>query len=288
MQLECIVCGEESADVPLVAVPSNTRAFRHESHRVWRCPRCVCVHAYGKVDLDHYYADYPFHADAEPGWWGRAVLRNQVRRLRAAGLIKGQRVLDYGCGAGHLVRALRMHDHQAEGYDAYVPAFSDKSALIQTYDMVVSQDVIEHVLDPLAHLKALHEATAPGGLIAIGTPAAEHLDLKRPERFKHGLHQPWHRHILSSSALIEAGEARGWTVVTHYRTQYINTWLPTVNVAWLGVVVATSDGTIDAALEAPRLKLWLLLPLVAWIAFFGVLLAPKTDGMVVFRRGAEA
>ena len=53
-------------------------------------------------------------------------------------------VLDYGCGKGGLVKALRERGVPAEGYDPGVPEWETRSASTW-YDVVTAFDVLEHI-----------------------------------------------------------------------------------------------------------------------------------------------
>jgi SAM-dependent methyltransferase len=209
----CNICepgGVAIAQAELALVRPNIRRLQHESFNVWRCPHCRSIHAQGEVDLDVYYRAYPF-LSVKMDWRSRAMFDNQLSRLKRAGLSRRARVLDYGCGSGNFVRYLQSHGYsEATGYDAYSTAFGDRAVLERRYDCIISQDVIEHVAAPWELLRTFAELTSPGAIVAIGTPDAEAIDLNTPEDFKHALHQPFHRHILSTQALLGAGQKLGW------------------------------------------------------------------------------
>src|SRR5688500_16944675 len=98
----CNVCDPQGVFVakPETAiVRPNIRRLQNERFRVWRCPRCRSIHAEEDVDLDFYYRDYPF-LSLQMDWRVRAMYANQLARLKAAGLRRDMRILDYGCGAG--------------------------------------------------------------------------------------------------------------------------------------------------------------------------------------------
>lgn len=282
--MTCIVCGDASAPAETADVPSNVRAFRSESFAVWRCGACRTIHARDEVDLDRYYAGYPMH-DGGDGAAMRAFFGVQRRRLRSAGLADGANVLDYGCGAGAFVRYLEKARVHASGYDAYATAYADRAALARSYDAVVLQDLIEHVPDPSALLAEIDHLVRPGGIVLIGTPDADAIELGRVKRFTHALHAPYHRHILARQELVRRGEARGWSVVRVYRSHYANTARPFLNARFVHHYLRTRDNTLDAALDPPRPSLRLLIdPRTYVLGLFGVLSPPREDICVVFRK----
>ncbi len=282
----CCICGAAPAPVVETArVRSNVRAHRHEEFGLWRCGECRSIHALEPVELDHYYRDYPF-LRARPSRIVRYFHRRLWGRVRAAGAPARVRVLDYGCGAGVLVDDLRGAGVDAAGYDAYAPRFADRGPLARTHDVVLAQDVLEHVDDPRALLATFDRLCEPGGLIAIGTPDAAALDLRAPDRFVHSLHQPYHRHILSRAALDAAAAALGWRPIRRYPTSFTNTPVPTLNLPYLLRYLRAGDDTVDVAYDPPRVRLAMFRPGALFDALFGALRCPPTDGMSIYRKPA--
>jgi SAM-dependent methyltransferase len=281
----CNVCEPPAlAEAELAVVRPNIRKLKEERFAVWRCKRCGSIHAKDEVDLDRYYRDYPFFAVAMD-WRLRAMYRVLLRRLTRAGVRKSSRILDYGCGSGKFVQFLKEQGYeQAGGYDAYSEKFRDPSILERKYDCVVSQDVIEHVAEPWELLRTFAGLVEPGGIIAIGTPDAAAIDLDRADDYIHALHQPFHRHILSTNALLGAGRKLGWKLERYYPTMYINTLVPFINSRFVFHYLHCFDNTIDLFFEPVHLnspKLWSLQTF--FYGFFGYFLAPKTDVMAVFQ-----
>lgn len=111
--------------------------------------------------------------------------------VTAAGSIKGFEVLDFGCGDGAFSYALcqrgahvcgidlaaeaiefAKHRHREQGTSArffvescYETHFGDNS-----FDAVLSTDVIEHVQDQARFLAEIARVLRPGGLAVISTP----------------------------------------------------------------------------------------------------------------------
>ncbi len=285
----CNICSSDGGtDVERATVRSNVRKFREEKFAVWRCANCGSIHAADEVDLDHYYRHYPIHdlKQTKVDWMLRAMYRNQTRRLMRAGLQKEHHILDHGCGSGFLVDYLRNAGYpNAAGFDQYSQEFCDRRVLERTYDVVISQDVIEHVPEPWDLLNTLQGLSKPGAVIAIGTPNAEAIDLSRPEDRVHTLHQPYHRHIFSRAALLNAGEKMGWKLLRYYPTMYTNTLVPFVNTGFVTHYFSCHDDTLDLALEPIRMNSWRLwTPKTLFLALFGAFTAPETDVMAVFQR----
>lgn len=103
--------------------------------------------------------------------------------------LAGKRALDVGCGAGLLAEPLARLGASVTGLDAsaeVVQAARTHAAAGglaidyrvggiealsgETFDLVTSLEVIEHVADPAAFVRGLAEALAEGGLLVMSTP----------------------------------------------------------------------------------------------------------------------
>ncbi|WP_326523291.1 class I SAM-dependent methyltransferase [Sphingomonas sp.] len=121
-------------------------------------------------------------------WWYRArrdILADYVARY--AGLPKDARVLEIGCGTGHnlpmlasfgevdaieIDEAAREIASQRLGKPVGSAPLPELEGVPKgSYDMIAVLDVIEHIDDDVAALKAMAEALKPGGRILIAVPA---------------------------------------------------------------------------------------------------------------------
>jgi SAM-dependent methyltransferase len=286
-RLSCAACGAEGEHIAseMGTARCNVRAFREQSFEIWRCSECLSLHARDEVDLAHYYQGYPFHALPDD-WRLKVLYDQQLRRLRRVGVGPQHRILDYGCGGGGFVAHLRQRGFRHSfGYDRYSTEYGDASVLEGRYDCLLSQDVLEHVLEPQSLLDQFDRLVQPCGVVAIGTPNAEAIDLRKSQRYAHALHLPYHRHIFSKRALLAAGSSRGWQLERYYRTQYGNTAVPFMNSRFYLYYMRLGDDSLDYLLEPPKLApLLARLPVTLFWGIFGQFLAEETDVMAVFRR----
>jgi 2-polyprenyl-6-hydroxyphenyl methylase/3-demethylubiquinone-9 3-methyltransferase len=104
--------------------------------------------------------------------------------------LAGKSALDVGCGAGLLTEPLARMGADATGLDAapenvaaaalhaegqgltidYRAGSVEDLGADETFDLVCSMEVLEHVADPAAFVAGLARALAPGGLLLLSTP----------------------------------------------------------------------------------------------------------------------
>jgi 2-polyprenyl-3-methyl-5-hydroxy-6-metoxy-1,4-benzoquinol methylase len=267
--------------VDIGKVPCNVRRFQDHVFTLWRCTGCGSLHCAEDADLALYYADYPLQRQ-KLGFGERIGYANRLRLIGRQGFRNSNRILDYGCGAGLFVSWLREKGlPQVFGYDAFVPAWRNPERLTESYDAVVSYDVIEHDDDPREFMRRIGRLVRRGGLLAIGTPNADHVSIAR--KGDPSLHPPYHRHILSERVLLALGREQGLEPVDIYRRSFYDSLFPTVNSRFLWDYLGKT-GLLDTAVEPPRTGLVLRSPDLVFLAFFGYFL-PRHDNILVgFRK----
>ncbi len=273
----CCICGLDAPPAETAEVHSNVRPLAETAYALWRCSRCGSIHARDEVDLDAAYAVYPFFHQ-KMDWTLRSYCRGLLQRLRRIGTTPDDTILDYGCGSGLLVGFLQRKGYRAVGYDPYSSTHNDPAVLDTQFDVVLAQDVVEHAPEPIAILRRLIDLTRPGGQLVIGTPNAAGIDLARPRKFRHPLHQPYHRHIFSIEALREQCARLGLAERRYWSTPYTN--IPGLSLPMLHHYMDQFDGTIDVLFDRPDEAAMWRNPKTWWMLVAGYFLCDEADIML--------
>jgi len=146
-------------------------------------------------------------------------------------------VLDVGCGSGVFGARLKADRPELEvwGVEPVTAAAAEAAAVLdrvvvggfpdvvpeleRRFDVVVFNDVLEHLVDPWGALEATHAVVAEGGAVVASVPNVRNwrtiIDLVRHGRWEHeasGIHDADHLRWFTRRTLVEAFERAGWAV----------------------------------------------------------------------------
>lgn len=204
----CLVCGGTGWQAPLVVLEmmSGTR----EAFSYGTCTECSSLQLIDVPDdMGRFYGTgYYSFGDGDvrrlrtrlrglrdSGHFGgnlaarlaaRLVPAELLHDLAQAGVRPSQRIVDVGCGGGHLLDRLAWAGFRhLLGVDPFLagPMISAAGIVLQqtrfedlheTWDTVIFRHSLEHVLDPLVTLQHVAAVLAPGGrcIVSIPTPSS--------------------------------------------------------------------------------------------------------------------
>lgn len=181
--MTCTVCGGDSRRI----------AVTRNDFDLLRCVNCAlvfCSPMPTPEDLDDYYQGFAY-AKPDESELTRQVAYTEAGTRRLLHEIDGlsrrpiRKVLDFGGGLGFFANALSQHysdvslfdldgharDFARNRFPSRFDVLDDaESALSNKYDLILLNQVIEHVPDPVSFLHSFTTALEPGGLLVVTTP----------------------------------------------------------------------------------------------------------------------
>jgi len=189
---KCPIC--ESDRIKFVGRPQvskETSSYIRQDFRIAMCRSCIFYFVHPEIDLTQeewgkLYGQGYFLEN--PAWWDRKRAEHRQKRLAwleqfAVGRIS--RFLDIGCGEGYVLADARARGWEVNGLDIhdsrkdcaktdgisffegniFEAAFPDNH-----FDAVYLDSVLEHLTDPVNHLKEINRILRDGGTLYVGIP----------------------------------------------------------------------------------------------------------------------
>lgn len=148
------------------------------------------------------------------------------------------KVLDYGCGTGVSLLEIQALGGEAYGIEAdpnvrpvaealglriHFGSLDDDPFPGERFDLIVLNQVLEHIPDPLGLLGRLRERLAPGGRLILSFPNAASFYARLFGRRWINWHVPYHLHHFTRRSCRELFRRGGWRV-RQLRTITPNLW----------------------------------------------------------------
>ena len=190
-----------------------------------------------QVADEQYYRANQLAGDRLALWWYARL----IRKLRP----QGGRLLDFGCGTGHLLKRLSSH-FEAFGYDPSPHARHESrthaaDAVIleewtsqppESFDVIVALHTLEHLPRPLPTVQALASKLVSGGVFFFVVPHVGGLGHRLKGRRWFAYRDPTHVSLLSRGEWMMVVRRAGLDVVATrgdglWDAPYVR-WLPTV------------------------------------------------------------
>jgi SAM-dependent methyltransferase len=164
-----------------------------------------------------YYEEHGLDEDRIALWFYARL----IRRLRPG----GGRLLDFGCGTGHLLRRLR-DEFETYGYDASPQArnrcrlTAPETVVLEDWhtlgeeslDTIVSLHTLEHIPRPLPVVQELVQRLVPGGLFLFVVPNPGGIGHRLKRRKWFAYRDPTHCSLLSRGEWVMLARRAGLEV----------------------------------------------------------------------------
>jgi len=232
--MDCPICRANETSLRHAGVPEMEHCTGYVA-TFHACRRCGVLFQHPQPSRQTLRAMYvpEYRAQNRYGIYGflkRMQGHLQARQLRRYIPTRGSRILELGCGAGYLLSALGHTGFTdlcgvdwriSEDLRRSAPSINFIEDDITTFvpsrpvDIILINNVLEHVADPGALLEHCRTWLRRPGRIILVTPNAESIGYNVFGRFWSGLHSPWHVFIFTARSLSILTER------TDYRTRSI-------------------------------------------------------------------
>lgn len=212
-QFVCVCCGSKSAKIFL----QNGQDFEYEvkgKFRLVKCCNCGLVSLWPMLTVQQLLNAYPdsYHSYNLPisritRFLGHLVRQQEARKFRQLIGKKGK-ILDVGCADGRQFDdwhefgdwqfvGIDFNDQIAKrgvktGREIYSTTLEKFSYPKKTFDLIIMDHLLEHVVDPIETLKAAYLLLKKGGYLIGAVPNINCLDRILWGRFWGGYHLPRH------------------------------------------------------------------------------------------------
>jgi SAM-dependent methyltransferase len=182
----CYLCG--GSEIALEA----DRVRDSDSIQVLVCRACglVFLSTATHIGPDFYASSLMHSGTVDLDVWRCETADDDDRRFRfSESLLRGRKLLDFGCGNGAFLLKAQSIAETAAGIDLEPVAEADLrrrgiafgpdlSSIEGSFDIVTMFHVLEHLHDPRETLRAVAKRLAPGGQVIVEVPNADDALLK--------------------------------------------------------------------------------------------------------------
>jgi 2-polyprenyl-3-methyl-5-hydroxy-6-metoxy-1,4-benzoquinol methylase len=234
--MACVVCGSVQIETVNIA-----RSLRYRCCR--SCSHCLKLPSASDISQDYsnnqeiYYDNPEIDPFAEPQIIKDQKIGDRTRFARPY-LQEAKSLLEVGPGEGNFLQwanqsgfactaceqsSMLSGQLAAQGYQVIQSEF-ETASIDRQFDAIFSFHIIEHVVEPLDHLKHAYALTVAGGHMIVATPNSGSWQHRLNPRMSVNFDMA-HIHVFSKQSLKMLAEQAGWQVVGTATPENVSGWL---------------------------------------------------------------
>lgn len=162
--------------------------FFEDSRPFYLCKNCGVIITESPLTLEEKEQHYQSQHATEFDWnnYAKSIL-DAVSFAVTPGTI-----LDFGSGSEFLSDALTSMGYAVDSYEPMLHGDFKTGQYSVCYDLVILNEVIEHLVDVKAVIDSVHSVTRPGGIIYIGTLMTDNM-MNEPASFHETFGNWWYK-----------------------------------------------------------------------------------------------
>lgn len=224
--LACPLCGA-GGPADFLLAPDRFH-LRSELYRLVRCSKCTCVWQPAPPAPEemgaHYTEDY--HNAIMRAGESNTSARWKLQHDSIARFKQGGRILDIGCSSGAFLSTMdkgkwelygtELSRETAElarkntGATIFTGEASEAPYPADSFDVITSFDLLEHVYDPRPFLSRVLEWLKPGGIYCLNLPNIDSWESRLFGSYWYGLEMPRHITHFSPTSLSHVMKSLGF------------------------------------------------------------------------------
>ena len=187
-------------------------------YRDWRsfyiCPVCFFVFTAETIGEDQQRTHFTSQDMQEPDFWNNEA-EKYIRFARQ--FVEPGTILDFGSGRGCLSEALKAMGFDVSSFEPMIHGRFDRQAYPRQFNLVIANQVIEHMTDIVSEIGNILPVLEPGGLLFFSSLFTDHFifDRDSPEYFKNWWYKddPTHVSFYCFLTLDHVGKHTGLNIV---------------------------------------------------------------------------
>lgn len=145
--------------------------FFADGRTFYKCRNCYLIFTNETISAKEQDNHFRSQVSNDPSYWQRVA--NTYIQLSSE-FINPRQILDFGSGSGDLSGALKDMGYIVYSFEPRVHGEFTEQKYHGRFDMIIANQVIEHLPDPVREIRALHEVLDDEGILFMTSSFTDH------------------------------------------------------------------------------------------------------------------